>query len=85
MDVLVLWLDCDREGENICFEVCSSTRVVAPIDILMVKVMENAQPYMNHHGKYIFRAKFSGMISLVFSIPFLLFTNGACFRSDRSF
>jgi len=63
MDVLVLWLDCDREGENICFEVCSSTRVVAPIDILMVKVMENAQPYMNHHGKYIFRAKFSGKIS----------------------
>jgi hypothetical protein len=43
MDVLVLFLDCDREGENICFE-----------------VMENAQPNMNHGGKYIFRARFSG-------------------------
>ncbi|XP_067654997.1 DNA topoisomerase 3-beta-1-like [Haliotis asinina] len=45
VDYLVLWLDCDKEGENICFEV-----------IDCVEPMMNRA-----HGQQIFRAKFSAI------------------------
>ena len=43
-DYLVLWLDCDKEGENICFEVMNS----------VLHVMK--QPRKNE--QMVFRAKF---------------------------
>jgi len=46
-DYLVLWLDCDKEGENICFEVIDCT----------LPVMKKAQA----GEKTIFRAKFSAI------------------------
>nr|XP_034371798.1 DNA topoisomerase 3-beta-1 isoform X2 [Arvicanthis niloticus] len=46
-DYVVLWLDCDKEGENICFEVLDA----------VLPVMNNA-----HNGeKIVFRARFSSI------------------------
>lgn len=44
-DALVLWMDCDREGENICFEV--------------IRCVKDAMKLTN--GKNIYRAKFSAV------------------------
>jgi DNA topoisomerase-3 len=44
-DILVLWLDCDREGENICYEVIQCTQV----------------KMKNKSKSAIFRAKFSAI------------------------
>lgn len=44
---LVLWLDCDKEGENICFE------VIHEVEHVMMKTRRNEQ--------VIFRAKFSAI------------------------
>lgn len=46
---LVLWLDCDKEGENICFEIIDSLADVMPIS------MSNPQT--------VFRAHFSAITS----------------------
>lgn len=45
-DRVVLWLDCDREGENICFEVLNVVKeVIHPLEL----------------GKQVFRARFSSI------------------------
>lgn len=44
-DILCLWLDCDKEGENICFEVIENCRQNLPSPC----------------EDYIFRAKFSSI------------------------
>lgn len=46
VDYLVLWLDCDREGENICFEV---------LDVLQSRLARGVR------GQQVFRAKFSAI------------------------
>ena len=44
-DYIVLWLDCDKEGENICFEVLDAVR--------------NSMRRLDRHT--VFRAKFSSI------------------------
>lgn len=47
-DVLVLWLDCDREGENICFEV-------------MDNVLPHMARRGSAGGQQVLRARFSAI------------------------
>lgn len=49
VDYLVLWLDCDREGENICFEVMENC------------VPKMKQPTNAGKMSHVYRAKFSGI------------------------
>lgn len=51
-DALVLWLDCDREGENICFEVSG-----------VVEPCMSSPPPPPLRRQRIFRAKFSAVSS----------------------
>ena len=57
VSALVLWLDCDREGENICFEVISCCE----------KYMN-----ITGKGQKIFRAKFSAGIYYLTLISLIL-------------
>jgi len=50
-DVLVLWLDCDREGENICFEVIGEAQ----------QAMSQRYPDPEAYNGCIWRAQFSSL------------------------
>ncbi|CUV06663.1 unnamed protein product [Cryptosporidium hominis] len=60
---LVLWLDCDREGENICFEV--------------INVVSNNMSKGKDQKDWIFRAKFSSISpgDIFFAMKNLAFPN----------
>ncbi|XP_067144334.1 DNA topoisomerase 3-beta-1 isoform X1 [Centruroides vittatus] len=47
-DYLILWLDCDKEGENICFEVINAVKNIM-------------KPPQYHQEQIIFRARFSAI------------------------
>ncbi|CAK8990534.1 DNA topoisomerase 3-beta-1 (DNA topoisomerase III beta-1) [Durusdinium trenchii] len=51
-DLLILWLDCDREGENICFEVME-------LALPQMKPPSGAFPHA-YHGM-VYRARFSSL------------------------
>mmetsp|Transcript_50103 Transcript_50103/g.119228 ORF Transcript_50103/g.119228 Transcript_50103/m.119228 type:complete len:1075 (-) Transcript_50103:35-3259(-) len=52
VDALVLWLDCDREGENICFEV---------ISLALPQMQPRVRWEEAYHG-FVFRAMFSSLV-----------------------
>jgi DNA topoisomerase-3 len=56
IDKLVLWMDCDREGENICYE------VIKVIEKSMnAKARQNILVNNGSRNQSIFRAKFSAV------------------------
>jgi DNA topoisomerase-3 len=64
MDYLVLWLDCDREGENICFEVIQCVQgVMRQPQSYRAPASHVTGGYKQHerHQQTIFRARFSAV------------------------
>jgi len=51
-DLLVLWLDCDREGENICFEV---------LELALPQMKPPSGAFPNAYRGCVYRARFSSL------------------------
>lgn len=51
-DLLILWLDCDREGENICFEV---------LELALPQMKPPSSAFPNAYRGCVYRARFSSL------------------------
>lgn len=70
MDYLILWLDCDREGENICFEVIENC------------LPNMKQPANASKMSHVLRAKFSGIKKRMKTSQGLIFLYKAITKED---
>ncbi len=55
IDYLVLWLDCDREGENICFEILDLIGNFLPVNQELLFL------FQKDRVQRVYRAKFSSI------------------------